>query len=694
MNLFPVSFSVAAYWQPVDDKLLTNSSSNGLVSHHAVFRLGGSAGESVVLTGWNYAGGYGSDSTTAKPAAVHTLMLSGNGTGSLTRSPILSGETTNGTGSVVVADFNRDGRDDLVLVGHNESPFIAVSSTAYLSNRAGSFDKIAINDSVLAHDAQVVNLSGTQTIVTRTFQPGDKDPSYVFGANGFNKIMGKKLSTDIPAGNSITVGTDNSGQQFLAVGDAYDPRYGLFNIQVYAVSNGDITGTPTVITPYLSSLPQYKNFKSFMGPGVSHSHRIWSDDFNHDGRADIVVGQSLFADGGAPYPSALQLLQSEGNLQFKDVTAKLNGQYPLDRDEIDYAMRMVDLDGSGIKSYLSAHGALPGASARQSNFLLVNDGTGKMHVALHSEFLALAEQVRSYVATLPEVRAQGLYVPPDLASSWTPAFIGVRGDNGNLNFVADLPLNRPLNGDPTSNVKVPVHVLVNVPLDLNITTAITDAFQVNDRNGSQLIRTFAGNDTISDVNAAPTAKIDGGLGIDVARYSGAKASYKVVQTTEGWKVTSEGAAIKVSDTLVNVERLQFADSVLALDISGNAGSAYRLYQAALNRTPDTAGLSWHVKQLDRGMSLREDAAGFLGSTEFKSRYGASLDDKGFVNALYQNVLGRAADANGEAYWINQIASGAQTRADALVGFSESAENHRLVDLKIAGGILLDFSIFG
>ena len=44
-----------------------------------------------------------------------------------------------------------------------------------------------------------------------------------------------------------------------------------------------------------------------------------------------------------------------------------------------------------------------------------------------------------------------------------------------------------------------------------------------------------------------------------------------------------------------------------------------------------------------------------------------------MSSLYQNVLGRAPDASGLAYWSNALAGGT-TRAQVLVDFSESIEN--------------------
>ena len=70
-----------------------------------------------------------------------------------------------------------------------------------------------------------------------------------------------------------------------------------------------------------------------------------------------------------------------------------------------------------------------------------------------------------------------------------------------------------------------------------------------------------------------------------------------------------------TEILTNIERLQFADNSLALDIEGNAGEVYRLYQAAFNRPPDIEGLSYWLNQRDEGMSLEDIANHFIFSQE-------------------------------------------------------------------------------
>jgi hypothetical protein len=156
-------------------------------------------------------------------------------------------------------------------------------------------------------------------------------------------------------------------------------------------------------------------------------------------------------------------------------------------------------------------------------------------------------------------------------------------------------------------------------------------------------------------------------------------------------VTNSNGTLTVSggsdgtDTLTNVERLQFSDGGLAFDTGGNAGQVYRLYQAAFDRTPDTAGLSGWMRGMDNGLTLQNVATGFIGSTEFQGLYGANPTDEAFVNLLYQNVLNREPDAGGEAYWLDTLDHGT-SREMALIGFSESPENQAAVIGVIQDGI--------
>lgn len=182
---------------------------------------------------------------------------------------------------------------------------------------------------------------------------------------------------------------------------------------------------------------------------------------------------------------------------------------------------------------------------------------------------------------------------------------------------------------------------------------------------------------------------DGGAGFDTLSVSVPASSFSIDKTSGGFTMTATKAGTNISgqvSNLVNIERLQFPDKMLALDLDGNAGQAYRLYQAAFNRTPDKAGLGYWIGQLDKGAeNLNHVAAGFVNSAEFKQMYGANISDNAFLTAMYSNVLHRNPDQAGFDYWNGRISAG-MTRPDILASFSESAENIAQVIGQISHGI--------
>jgi hypothetical protein len=98
----------------------------------------------------------------------------------------------------------------------------------------------------------------------------------------------------------------------------------------------------------------------------------------------------------------------------------------------------------------------------------------------------------------------------------------------------------------------------------------------------------------------------------------------------------------------------------------------RLYLAALGRLPDRGGLSYWTRRHAAGDKLIRLAQIFVASSEFTNRFGHP-DNAGFVDLLYQNVLGRPGDSAGRAYWTKKLNTGAITRAGLVVQFSESSE---------------------
>ena len=138
-------------------------------------------------------------------------------------------------------------------------------------------------------------------------------------------------------------------------------------------------------------------------------------------------------------------------------------------------------------------------------------------------------------------------------------------------------------------------------------------------------------------------------------------------------------------TVRNPFRIDFTDLTLAFDMEGNAGKAYRLYRAAFDRKPDSAGLGFWIAALDGGAPIEMMAEGFIKSVEFANLIGSSPPNAHILTAVYRNVLHRAPDEAGFAYWLNQMDNGVSVQR-LLIDFSESAENKQQVASEVALGI--------
>ncbi|MBI3729827.1 MAG: DUF4214 domain-containing protein [Burkholderiales bacterium] len=192
-----------------------------------------------------------------------------------------------------------------------------------------------------------------------------------------------------------------------------------------------------------------------------------------------------------------------------------------------------------------------------------------------------------------------------------------------------------------------------------------------------------GNDTL--VGGKGNDSLDGGAGFDMGLYASARSNYVISKNGNGFTV-KDSSGTNGTDSVMNVERLNFSDTSVALDVSGIAGQAYRIYQAAFARKPDLAGLGYWIADMDKGSSLTTVAAGFFQSKEFQSLYGVNPGTDALITLLYANVLHRTPDQAGLDYWRAELSSGHITSAGVLASFSESQENQAQVIGSIQNGI--------
>lgn len=348
-------------------------------------------------------------------------------------------------------------------------------------------------------------------------------------------------------------------------------------------------------------------------------------DLNGDALPDLML--STTNDGNhdefykLPY---IQLLVNEGNGRFRDETElRLPQSKTLQASTAWYhSTTAVDINGDGFQDIVADAN---GTSSR----VYLNDGTGKFS-------LGWTGSPNQHIVAM-DVNGDG---KPDLVEATAAGF----------------------------------SVLLNATSDR---IGASHVYHFGDGGGR--VTGGAAAETIHNGKGADVA--DGGAGLDKMVFGGKRADYSVKKTDAGFTVGSAS----VVDTLSNIERLVFSDGGVALDIDGTGGQTYRIYQAAFARTPDLAGVGYWMSVMDGGTSLKTVAEGFVASKEFKDLYGAAPTNLEIVTKFYQNVLQRPGEQAGIDWWTGLLNAGTLTVAEALVGFSESAENKDALIKIIADG---------
>jgi hypothetical protein len=584
--------SLAGTWIPIDTTAII------VGPYYNVIKLGALQREGVALGGWAWNGSFSSTLPDVTPVRAALLEQQGDGTLIDATARLLGNAITNGAGSVIVADFNGDGLDDLVFPAHNESPYFWKHSTAYISRIGGGFDKLTLADNVMDHDARLVTLDGRKKIFARSFGGSGNNGN---GA-GFHVIYswtGDTLAADTSLGDlggqSVLAGpfTGNS-DNWLIIGDArYGPGVPLLPtnpMQTYAYKyNAGVLTTPPVLLPkpYFNDKPAYAPFVSFWDPySKTHTSRLWTTDLNQDGLPDILAGQGIWSAGPEGLQkAAFQLLINRGNMAFTDDTDALAPEFD-QNSFIDDSVRLVDVDGSGIDTmFHSSNPVFFDATdeSKQGQYILVNDGTGRLYAAMHDEFRAMRTQIAAFLN--PLIPGGGT------SNAITPQFIAYRTASGRLNFIAVVHYFMP-------NL-APQHrwAFVNVPLEINLATDFRRDLTIATRNGSKRIRTFAGNDTIRRALSDPDCGIDGGLGANTTVYPGNRSAWIITKTSA--RITVRPASgLGGTDTLTRIQRAQFDDQTV--DLTSLPISPSENYQGLWWNAPAASESGWGINFAHQG----------------------------------------------------------------------------------------------
>ena len=155
---------------------------------------------------------------------------------------------------------------------------------------------------------------------------------------------------------------------------------------------------------------------------------------------------------------------------------------------------------------------------------------------------------------------------------------------------------------------------------------------------------------------------------DPTRANGAPGA--VMGTFDG---INEGIGILTGDAAVNVAATYSSSRNLPIYMAKSRITGEfvdRIYRSVLGRSSDDAGRQYWVTGIENGTYNPDDVVlTILNSQEFVGR---NLNNEQYVTALYQAFLNRTPDSSGLANWVNALNNGA-SRQDIARGFASSAE---------------------
>lgn len=153
---------------------------------------------------------------------------------------------------------------------------------------------------------------------------------------------------------------------------------------------------------------------------------------------------------------------------------------------------------------------------------------------------------------------------------------------------------------------------------------------------------------------------DGRGGIDTVALPGRMADYSIAGSTASRTVSRAGEG---TDTLLSIERLQFADVVQAWDTTpgGNTWGAFALLNAAFNLHPDATALGQWTAMLDRsGGNMNELARQMI------QLYAPGVSNEALVLHLWSTVVGTPITPADLSLFVGLIDNGTYTQASLAV----------------------------
>ena len=356
----------------------------------------------VVLSGW-YVG-----DTTAPPVKIYRLA---NDTATDATVDILGNNHSISVHYPVVADFNRDGIDDIFFAGFTDIPgTLNNASYAFISRAGQSHQLVNIPGFTWSHGsvAADVNNDGFIDVINSQGHVWTND-----GTGQFVFTPRKDWQQGHPeyiAGSGVCAGDfDRSGTTQVVVTDL--SMYGTLPLRDTYIFKLDSTHAPT----RMAILPTpWFDLNNTSATELSHDVSCTVGDLNNDGWQDIIV---VSAKNGVSTPeSRVQVYLNRGNWQFDDVTSSAMSGWST-AVLSSYTPQLTDFNNDGRLDIWLMGWDIWG---RNSNQLWVNSPTTLFAQTKQTDFNRLLTNFQT--ATGAPTTALGIMIPIKINGAWNFAY--------------------------------------------------------------------------------------------------------------------------------------------------------------------------------------------------------------------------------------------------------------------------------
>lgn len=563
------------------------------------------------------------------------------------------------------------------------------------ANGMGTF-KVAVAADYLLEGAESIiatltSTDGTKLAAAPTVRVNDTSSTPIYN-----------LSTDLASvyeGASITYNLTTAG---IAVGTVLNYTLGGSGITAADIVNGSLDGSVTV---------------GANGAG-QFTVAVAPDHFSEGSESMLAILTSI---SGVPLAIASTVTVNDTSLT-PTYTLSANSSSLNEGASVTYSLATIGIDTGTVLNYtLSGLGIATTDIVGDSlvGTVTVNNGKGEFTVAVAADHFP--EGVESMIATLTGINGTSLAVAPSVIINDTSASVGANGTSLNPTYTlsassisvnegasvtytlvttgvpAGTVLDYALSGlgifsgdivDASVNGSVTVgaggkgEFTVAVASDNFTEGSETMVAKVNSYTG-KLLASAAVN--INDTSVAPGESaasaisngtnfadnfigtagnefIDGSAGIDTVSYAAKYSSFTVTANSAGYTTLTSNQF--GTDNIKNIERIHFSDKWFANDISDNAGTVAKVIVAGLGAKSIGQYMAVGLSLADSGKSLN-NLCEIITDAKLIETVSGDSSIQGYVNTLFNNVVGRMPNALESMTYESMINSGSITRSGLL-----------------------------